>query len=124
MGSTIGLILLSEKPEYNEKINVVVNMATIGNWKKPRNIMKFFSIYGHYVKAALYAAGINEILPQSLELGTFLHESCRNGSILQPICLMVTSYICGYDPDQLDTVSKISFISNVNFLMKISAIGI
>ena len=41
MGTTMSLILLSTKPEFNKKIRLVVNMASVGNWKNTRNFMRF-----------------------------------------------------------------------------------
>lgn len=35
MGSTLGYILLSEKPEYNEKVDLFINMAPITYFLPP-----------------------------------------------------------------------------------------
>lgn len=46
MGTSIGLILLSTKPEYNDKIRLVINLASVGYWKRPRNLMKLLKDNG------------------------------------------------------------------------------
>ena len=50
LGTTMSLILLSTKTEFNNKIRLVINMATVGNFNNPRNLMRFFYDYGPYLE--------------------------------------------------------------------------
>lgn len=50
MGTTMGLVLLSMRPEYNEKIRLVINMGSVGNWRRPQNLIRFFHDHGHRVQ--------------------------------------------------------------------------
>ncbi|KAJ8667200.1 hypothetical protein QAD02_008862 [Eretmocerus hayati] len=103
MGTTIGMVLLSTLPEFNEKISVVINMATIGNWKNPRNFMKLLRAFGLYIQVTLAAARIVEVFPQTLGGGQILNGTCRDGSLFQRFCTAAIQFVSGYDPDQLDT---------------------
>jgi pimeloyl-ACP methyl ester carboxylesterase len=35
MGTTISYVLLSTKPEYNDKINLVISLSPVAFWRKP-----------------------------------------------------------------------------------------
>lgn len=44
MGGTISFVLLSEKPEYNEKMRFVVNLAPSALWKyEPDSLYRFIA---------------------------------------------------------------------------------
>jgi hypothetical protein len=50
MGSTTILVLLSVKPEYNQKIHLVINMAGVYNWNEPRPHIKFLRDNGQNIQ--------------------------------------------------------------------------
>ncbi|XP_058795451.1 lipase 3-like [Phymastichus coffea] len=117
MGTTVGLILLSSKPEYNQKIRLVVNLAPIGYWKKPRNLMRYFMFNGQYVRALLIALGMSEVLPQMLITARVTNSSCRDGTLLQAICKTITHFISGNNADLLDVVRYVLFCSSLYDLL-------
>lgn len=50
MGTTMSFVLLSAKPEYNDKIHLVINLATVVNMKQSSNFVKFFKDNGWLIK--------------------------------------------------------------------------
>ncbi|OXU23412.1 hypothetical protein TSAR_002182 [Trichomalopsis sarcophagae] len=103
MGTSIVLILLSCKPEYNDKIRLVINMASVGYWIRPRNFIKLLKDNGEVLQRFLLAARITEVFPQTLANGEILNGTCRAGSPFQHLCMDFIQYVSGYSPELFDT---------------------
>lgn len=105
-GTTVLFVMLSLRPEYNEKIilaNALAPVSYIRNMKSP-----FFKAMAPFVfifDKIASLLGINEFAPSSamLQLGGSI--LCRDQSIFQEICANVLFLICGFDSDQLNKVN-------------------
>ena len=59
MGTTLSLVLLSTKPEYNDKIKLNVCLSPIAIWKhKPSQIFQLVIRYGHLIQVIQLASNI------------------------------------------------------------------
>ncbi|XP_008213182.2 lipase 3-like [Nasonia vitripennis] len=103
MGTSISMILLSTRPEYNAKVRLAVFMGSVGFWKRPRNVMQFLKDYGKFLLSLARVLRLREFLPQTLATGELMSGSCRDNSPFQHLCISITEYLSGYDPDLLDT---------------------
>ncbi|XP_016840778.1 lipase 3 isoform X2 [Nasonia vitripennis] len=103
MGTTVTMILLSSRPEYNAKIRLAIFMGGVGSWKHPRNFIKLIKENGQLVQSVIRALQITEFLPQTEATGELLNATCRDGSPFQHLCTSLTQFFVGYDPDLLDT---------------------
>ncbi|XP_011498382.1 PREDICTED: lipase 3-like [Ceratosolen solmsi marchali] len=70
MGSTISLVLLSMKPEYNEKINGMLFFAPISIFTHvlPGPLSTIAVRYGKQLQKTLKTLGVNEIMPRNSNL--------------------------------------------------------
>ncbi|KAK2588910.1 hypothetical protein KPH14_001768 [Odynerus spinipes] len=113
MGTTMSYILLSTKPNYNEKLHLVISLAPVAYWIKTSvpPILKFFLTAVMNIKPILEGEGIYGIVPQSnlLSLSTML---CSDKSNLQYLCFALLFSIFGNDPAQLNSTAVKKFSEN------------
>lgn len=104
MGASVGYVLCSLRPEYNEKIRHFVNLAPVTDivhtLTPGHNIM--FSVFPDFVKS-LKTQNITEIFPRGILTTDFVKNICQNGSSMQPLCLALIFLIVGVDYKQFDT---------------------
>ncbi|XP_051160822.1 uncharacterized protein LOC127281249 [Leptopilina boulardi] len=104
MGTTISYVLLSEKPEYNEKIKFNICLSPVASWRHKRT--PFFNIVVNstpLLQKILQKNQINEFFPLSKEGIKTGMAFCSEISILQPFCISLILLISGYDLEQLNT---------------------
>ncbi|KAJ8676401.1 hypothetical protein QAD02_012188 [Eretmocerus hayati] len=67
MGTTTGLVLLSSKPEYNDKVNVFLGFAPIAIFTHllPGPISVISKRYGRQLQKSLKTIGITEVFPRN-----------------------------------------------------------
>ncbi|XP_033218448.1 lipase 3-like [Belonocnema kinseyi] len=104
MGTTISFVLLSVRPEYNDKINLNICLSPIAYWKStPLSFYHLLKRHGSFIERLLLASQINELFPlteASILLGRF---ACSERSVLQPICISLFLELSGQDKEQLNT---------------------
>ncbi|XP_012279911.1 lipase 3 [Orussus abietinus] len=111
MGTTISYSMLSRKPEYNEKIHLVISLAPVAYWVGPlppwlKLVMENWS----EIQAFFLGNGIYDIAPQTTTMAVLGRALCGDYSPTQPVCVSVIFVLSGIDENQLDT-SVISHIS-------------
>ncbi|XP_075231284.1 lipase member J-like isoform X2 [Lycorma delicatula] len=102
MGTTMMYALLSVRPQYNNKLNLVVNLSPVAfmsNIKSP----VFRMLYGP-ISNMMNTAGMHEFIPADMgSLVTALgRQLCKEQAVTSLICSNVLFLIAGYDSDQLN----------------------
>ncbi|KAL2713860.1 lipase 3 isoform X1 [Vespula squamosa] len=101
MGTTVSYVLLSMKPDYNEKIRLVVSLAPTAYWKKNliSPLSKFILTYSSILEVLLEFGKIYGIIPEAT-INKLLITICSNKSILEPLCVALFNSCFGSDPLQ------------------------
>ncbi|KAM7341806.1 lipase 3 [Cochliomyia hominivorax] len=102
-GSTVFLVMLSEKPEYNEKItsgHLLAPVAFLKDLKSPP--MRIMAYKSDEIEALLNHLGLHELFPSTAlnQLGG--HLLCGNGVPTQNLCLLLTFLSVGFSDFQMD----------------------
>ncbi|XP_014233463.2 lipase 3-like [Trichogramma pretiosum] len=112
MGTSISYILLSTKPEYNEKIKLVVSFTPVAYWYDPQ--ASFIGNMKPLLKPCmrfLESTRMHEILPVSTALSNMLNILCDNrDTIYKELCQYLIFFSFGYNPDQVpETPNVVKF---------------
>ncbi|XP_057340692.1 lipase 3-like [Microplitis mediator] len=101
MGGTAVFILLSEKPEYNEKLKVIIALSPSAYWKAkiPTRQFSLSSLY-HFGKL-IDPTGLSEFMPQSAVFGDLFKDLCQKNNIMD-LCVAAVELASGYDYEQID----------------------
>ncbi|XP_043269179.1 uncharacterized protein [Venturia canescens] len=105
MGTTMAYVLLSEKPEYNEKMSIVVSLAPVAIWKEPPKTLTLNDNVVRVLQNIFDEHGIYELLPQTTYSARMARVLCSDGSFAQPFCKLLISILAGHDPDQLNSTA-------------------
>ncbi|TMW53261.1 hypothetical protein DOY81_001677 [Sarcophaga bullata] len=102
-GSTTLFVMLSEKPEYNEKIatgHLLAPVAFLKDIKSPP--FRVLAEKSDKVEALLNHLGLHELFPSTAlnQLGG--HLLCGNGVPTQNLCLLLTFLSVGFSDFQMD----------------------
>jgi hypothetical protein len=57
--------------------------------------------------------GVNEFLPNGELTSSILSYVCSDGSIIQQVCSTALFALCGFDPEELNSVSCTSQLADV-----------
>ncbi|XP_033217072.1 lipase 3-like isoform X2 [Belonocnema kinseyi] len=102
-GCTSLLVLLSEKPEYNDKIIKAAAYAPIAFTSHMRSpIIIFFSKISTPLYYMLRFLHVYEFLPTNALLTNIGRDACEARSLYQVVCSNTLFMITGYDTDQLN----------------------
>ncbi|KAI4500662.1 hypothetical protein M0802_004254 [Mischocyttarus mexicanus] len=98
MGCTASYILLSMKPDYNEKLHLLVSLAPIAYWKKSFTppLIQFISENNFIIRMFLETIIGITIEPNAFWMKLFL-LTCSNESFAKYFCIFVTSQVFGLD---------------------------
>ncbi|KAF7273613.1 hypothetical protein GWI33_013659 [Rhynchophorus ferrugineus] len=110
-GTTEGLILTSTKPEYNDKINLMVLLSPVAymsNLTSP--LVRLASQQQELIETILNLLNIHGI-PFSPVLAALAKIFCNDASSLQNMCVVLLDFVMGFDIYQLDK-SFIPVIAN------------
>lgn len=103
-GTTVFWVLMSTRPEYNEKVaamQALAPVAYIGNIKSP--LIKAIAPFTNSLEIILKILGTNEILPNGKINELAGQKLCLEEAITQSICTNILFLICGFNADQLNT---------------------
>ncbi|OXU22918.1 hypothetical protein TSAR_015664 [Trichomalopsis sarcophagae] len=102
-GSTAFTVMLSEHPEYNEKITSMYSLAPISYLSHMTSpVFKTLARLMPIIDVILGLIGKHEIDPSSEFFKKFTGIFCEDGSITNPVCTNVIFLICGYSEELLD----------------------
>lgn len=111
MGTTVLLVLLSTKPEYNTKIELGILLAPVAMWKEIPLTVKYIRNVIPLYKEFLDFNDIYELGPLSSMTIMIGRTLCADNAITQPICAAVIFTFVGSDPAQLNTTALPEILS-------------
>ncbi|CAD7088526.1 unnamed protein product, partial [Hermetia illucens] len=102
-GSTVLMVLLSERPEYNSKIasaNLLAPIAFLKNLNSP--ILRFVSSKTDELEVLLSNLGIYELLGTSALNQIVARLFCDSGSPSQDLCILLMYTVVGFSGHNID----------------------
>jgi len=117
MGTTQYLILLAEKPEYNQAIRAGFLMGPAAVGKHATNPAVAASPYAEVIESAANFLGFYEILPNFLHLSpnfkTFMAKTiCDSGRFQQELCANFFEAFVGMVPGRIDPTMVSTILSH------------
>lgn len=113
-GTTSFFILMSLRPEYNDKIRLAHMMAPVAYMS---NVMSpFVRAVSPFVDQLEWAAslfGVDEFLPNSEIMARGGYYTCRDESPFQEVCANVLFLIGGYNSEQLNRTMLPAILENI-----------
>ncbi|KAJ8676399.1 hypothetical protein QAD02_012186 [Eretmocerus hayati] len=112
-GSTTFFVMLSEHPEYNDKINAMFSLAPVAY--SSHMFSPFFQLLARMQNVIGFVTkfiGANEFLPTNEFTKEMSGIICSDESLLQPVCSNALFILAGFDRDQLDTSLLTAFLAN------------
>lgn len=104
MGTTQYLVLLSEKPEYNDKIAAGFLLGPTAIGKHATNPMVVGSPYAEHIEAAINWLGFYEFMPNYPEIKSwFARNLCDRSDLLRNICKDMFAMMVGMDRKNMNS---------------------
>ncbi|KAG5897708.1 hypothetical protein JTB14_007546 [Gonioctena quinquepunctata] len=111
-GATQFFVMLSEKPEYNDKVTIMTAMAPLVYMGKSTNlIFRLLSKIDILIQEAEKKFNIAEFLPHSDIFKLAGDILCSNGSKFQGICSTLLAVLMGFDQEHIDKSILPTFLS-------------
>ncbi|GJQ72821.1 hypothetical protein Trydic_g20260, partial [Trypoxylus dichotomus] len=102
-GTTTFFVMASEKPEYNDKIRLMVALAPVAYMDGiPNKFFRFISPLLHFGHLLVPLLGKNEFLPDMTRLLDNIGQKVCELSVINEVCSSILFMICGWDSEQLD----------------------
>ncbi|XP_046748746.1 lipase 3-like [Diprion similis] len=112
MGTTASYILLSNRPEYNKRLRLVVSLAPIAYWKNARTgVPKFLVDNGNFIERTFRNQGIFGLYPENTLVARLADSLCNEKAATHRICVNAIYAFVGFDPVQFNT-SLIPYFAN------------
>ncbi|KRT82468.1 hydrolase, partial [Oryctes borbonicus] len=112
-GTTSFFVMGSERPEYNEKIKLMVALAPIAYMSHMTNpFFQIVAIFSNSLDWILSFLGVDEFLPKSGLFDLIGQAACNNESVFQDVCASVLFMICGWNSEQLNKTMIPVIMSN------------
>jgi len=102
MGTTTTMAMLSELPEYNNKIKAAALMAPVAYCENFRGFAKVLAPYADRLDFLATLLGRYEILPGGNKTDALAMKFCAEDSELLFLCRDVVFSIAGFDPELLN----------------------
>ncbi|KAL7291979.1 hypothetical protein TKK_0014266 [Trichogramma kaykai] len=97
-GSTIFLVMMSERPEYNAKVRRAALMAPVANTTHTKSpIIGVFTKISTPLYYVIRFFGVNDFLPTNALLTKIGREACEARTPYQVVCSNILFMIVGYD---------------------------
>ncbi|KAF5293144.1 hypothetical protein FQA39_LY13754 [Lamprigera yunnana] len=112
-GTTTFFALAAEKPEYNNKVKLMVSLAPVAyttNLRSP--IFRILKSNLEEFQEIIEKFSIYELFPYNFLLTVIGQLLCNDNSALQPLCASVFYFLCGYSPNFNKTVIP-EILSNI-----------
>ncbi|XP_022912361.2 lipase 3-like [Onthophagus taurus] len=105
MGAGVGQIMLSRRPEYNQKIKLFINLAPsvyVMHQLMPQ-LRMVFNLIPVLAENIMNNYNIYELFPRTKTREEILTAFCLNGSRTQRLCVMIAFLAMGFDYEQFNT---------------------
>ncbi|XP_015124109.1 lipase 3 [Diachasma alloeum] len=100
LGTTLILMLLADKPEYNHKLTVVIHFAPVSYWKTWNLIRLLLAIVASFLQV-LPPSGAVEFPIPNIAQPAIIHYFCLN-AVTVKLCRIPFRILLGHDPEQFD----------------------
>ncbi|XP_063992549.1 lipase member K-like [Diachasmimorpha longicaudata] len=111
LGTTSILMLLSMKPEYNKKIDLIFHFAPMGYWVAQSPMRLILTTAGQFMQNLLDPRGATELTPQSSMLTALFKRICLPNNILDLCYLPLDILLGASNPAQVNKVSLIDYLN-------------
>ncbi|KAB0801208.1 hypothetical protein PPYR_05562 [Photinus pyralis] len=103
-GTTVFYVLCSEKPEYNDKINMQLSLSPVGYMNHLLSPLMHVLARGEVPLGILASLiGMNEFLPNTKFLAVASHYLCSDISVTQILCSNSYFAMCGFNQRQMNS---------------------
>ncbi|XP_058456602.1 lipase 3-like isoform X2 [Malaya genurostris] len=100
MGTTMAFVLLSSRPEYNDRIEAVFAMAPVAFMGHVKSPIRLLAPFSNDIEMILKFFGSNEFLPQSKIIRYLAKYGCELTEAEKYICENTVFVLCGFDKEQ------------------------
>ncbi|XP_015124105.1 lipase member K [Diachasma alloeum] len=109
LGSTLILMLLADKPEYNHKLTVVIHFAPVSYWKTWNLIRLLLAIVASFLQVLPPSGAVEFPIPNIVQ-PAIIHYFCLN-VVTVKLCRIPFRILLGHDPEQFDVNEESVYLS-------------
>merc|ERR1719239_413468 len=114
MGTTQYFVMLSSRPEYNEKIRVSALMAPPAFMSHATSPIFLLSSMGNNIQILYHLFGLYEFLPHMDVISWIAHAFCGDDHPLTGmLCENIGFSLLGFNPDQLNSTMIPTYLDNI-----------
>ncbi|KAG7210700.1 hypothetical protein KM043_012202 [Ampulex compressa] len=103
-GNTQFWVLTSLRPEYNEKIRLMLALAPVAYTGNIKGIAKAFTPASSFARVVGESVGYFEFLPRSYLTSNLTTYFCVKNKVFQPLCKVLIHLIGGFSVGEIDQV--------------------
>lgn len=103
MGTTTFYVMLSTRPEYNDRVMAGVLLAPVVYLGSCRSPIRYLAPYADDYQYLAHLFGADEFLPQNAALQFFAKYGCELAMFELKLCENSIFVICGFDKDQFNS---------------------
>ncbi|XP_063593362.1 lipase lipl-1-like [Penaeus indicus] len=101
MGTTVFWAMMSEKPEYNQKVKAMAAMAPVAFMDHAEGPIMSLAPYSDDIDFIATLLGVGEFLPSSELLDHFVETFCDVEAATAEVCYNFLFLLAGPDPDEI-----------------------
>ncbi|XP_008548197.1 lipase 3 [Microplitis demolitor] len=102
MGTTMGYVMASERPEISEKIKFMISLAPIGFMSNLKSPVRIVAPFANDIKLVTHFLGVDEFLPQNIFIKYLAKYGCELVTVEKEICTNSIFAITGFDDAQFN----------------------
>ncbi|XP_063851859.1 lipase 3-like [Scylla paramamosain] len=112
MGTTIFFAMMSERPEYNEKVRVMAALAPVAFVDHIKSPLRELAPYSNDIDTVLTLLGVGELLPGTTVMDYLAENFCDADIPLVDVCYNIFFLIVGPDTSELNKDYMTSIVSH------------
>ncbi|KAL7645419.1 UNVERIFIED_CONTAM: hypothetical protein RMT77_003805 [Armadillidium vulgare] len=102
MGTTVFFIMMSERPEYLDKIRASTLMAPVVYMNNIKGLLRPLANISGEVDTLLSELGLYQVTIPQGRSNDLVNKFCSEGNITAPACYSLVYLVCGFDPVELN----------------------
>ncbi|KAK7069841.1 hypothetical protein SK128_009354 [Halocaridina rubra] len=102
MGTTVFWAMLSELPEYNQKVKAMAGLAPVAYLDNAIGPITYIAQYTDQLEIIFDLLGVGELLPSNDLMDNLAENFCDKNSTFAEICYNFLFLLCGPDADELN----------------------
>ncbi|GBP35680.1 Lipase 3 [Eumeta japonica] len=105
-GTTTFFVMCSERPEYNEKVSLMVALSPVAWMSHVQSpLVQLVAPSGNLLYTVMQMFGHGEFLPENGVLSLMSRKICGQSTLAEILCNNVVFLICGFDLPQLNIIN-------------------